>query len=99
MAAIRGFSLAKIAKIRVAFNTFDTRVASARYSCPYAFVLVNSTLHAVYTPNTPYCREFLRRVSASKLQETNPKCHINTNITGAEMEPTVDIEFSECTVI
>ena len=30
MAAIRGFSLAKISKVRVAFNTFDSRVASAR---------------------------------------------------------------------
>lgn len=31
MAAIRGFSLANISNIRIAFSTFDSRVASARY--------------------------------------------------------------------
>ncbi len=30
MAGIRGFSLAKITKVRVAFAAFDSRVASAR---------------------------------------------------------------------
>ena len=31
MAALRGFSLAKISNIRIAFATFDSRVTSARY--------------------------------------------------------------------
>lgn len=37
----------------------------------------------------------MRRVSASKLQETNPKCQITTDISGADTEPTVDVEFGE----
>lgn len=92
MAAIRGFSLAKIAKIRVAFNTFDTRVASARYSVISPCI---SLCKILIGKMIPPCREFLRRVSASNLKETNPKCQITTNISGAKIEPTVDVEFSE----
>lgn len=43
MAAIRGFSLANISNIRIAFSTFDSRVASARYKVyKYRFPFLNT---------------------------------------------------------
>ena len=93
MAAVRGFSLAKISKIRVAFNTFDSRVASARY-LDYHMIQFMLILTSTFVL-CPNYREFLRRVSASKLQETNPKCQITADLSVKHTEPTVDIEFSE----
>jgi hypothetical protein len=63
MAAIRGFSLAKIAKIRVAFNTFDTRIVSARYSDLSAFILGNISslclqLYSEFLSAGNFCAEY-----------------------------------------
>ncbi len=37
MATIRGFSLAKISKIKIVFSTFDSRVGSVRFM-PYVYI-------------------------------------------------------------
>jgi len=43
-----------------------------------------------------FSREFLRRVSSSKLRETNPKCQVTSVVTSDYSNPTVDVTFSGC---
>jgi len=44
------------------------------------------------------CRELLRRVSAAKLRETNPKCEVIYEIKSTNANPTVNVLFSELKV-
>lgn len=69
MAAIRGFSLAKINKISIIFSVLDTRITSTR--------------------------EFLRRVTCTKVQDTNPKCIVTSEIRGDNTQPQVHIVFND----
>ena len=48
----------------------------------------------IYTFISLQFRDFLRRVSSSKLRETNPKCKITSVITCDYSVPTVDVTFS-----
>ncbi len=56
MAAIRGFSLAKISKIKIIFSTFDSRVGSVRYLALYLHIIVCAVcdMHAIYRLNYRY---------------------------------------------
>lgn len=38
-------------------------------------------------------REFMRRVTASKLKETNPKCEVACEVKGDYSVPTIDVTF------
>lgn len=38
-------------------------------------------------------REFMRRVTASQLRETNPKCEVACEVKGDHSMPTVDVTF------
>lgn len=40
-------------------------------------------------------RELLRRLSAARMRETNPKCKVVTDIGGGSTAPVVDVEFGE----
>ena len=51
-------------------------------------------IHNTYTFISLQFRDFLRRVSSSKLRETNPKCKITSVITCDYSVPTVDVTFS-----
>lgn len=98
MAAIRGFSLAQISKIKVQFSTFDSRVASARYNI--AYMQAESLQDLIQIPLYDPCsvclsRELFRRVSASKMQESNPKCEVICKVTANRAPPTVDVTFSK----
>ena len=42
-----------------------------------------------------FFREFLRRVSSTKLHQTNPKCQITTQILESRTDPSVEITFSK----
>lgn len=41
-------------------------------------------------------RELLRRSSAARMRETNPKCQVVADIRGDNTAPVVDVAFGEC---
>lgn len=41
-------------------------------------------------------RELLRRLSAARMRETNPKCQVVADIRGDNTAPVVDVAFGGC---
>ena len=71
-------------------NTVNTRIFSLLFNntCTcFSSVILSYTVSLQF-------RDFLRRVSSSKLRETNPKCKITSVITCDYSAPTVDVTFS-----
>ncbi|CAI8032328.1 39S ribosomal protein L53, mitochondrial [Geodia barretti] len=69
MAAVRGFSLGKLASVRMIFSVFDSRSTSTR--------------------------EFMRRVTAARVRETNSKCDVTHEVRGDQTPPTVQVRFTD----
>ena len=47
-----------------------------------------------HTQPTHYPREFMRRVTAARVRETNSKCDVTHEVRGDQTPPTVQVRFS-----
>ena len=108
MAAVRGLSLEKIASVRMAFSVFDSKATSTRCTCAreqhfmvafYVWPVRNVSIIVCddnFCPLT-MCREFMRRVTAAGVRESNMKCEVVHKVKGDQTSPTVHVTFSKCT--
>ena len=117
MAAVRGFSLEKLASVRMIFSVFDNRSTSTRCVCvcvdlfsltrkfarsgclhththAHTHTHTHAHTHTHTHEPTPTIREFMRRVTAARVRETNSKCDVTHEVRGDQTPPTVQVKFS-----
>lgn len=89
MAGVRGFSLEKLASVRMIFSVFDSRSTSTRFVSRDRYVCMP------VAGLTPEHRELMRRVTAAGVQGTNSKCEVSHEVKGDQTPPTVQVTFSK----